>query len=38
MIGNTRVINPGETAGVLTGKATVALVDPLTKETEIIEL
>jgi putative phosphoesterase len=34
----TLVVNPGETGGWLTGKSTVALVDPAAKEAEIIVL
>jgi putative phosphoesterase len=33
---NTLLINPGETGGWLTGKGTVALLDPVTWEAEII--
>ena len=32
------VVNPGETAGVLTGKRTVALLDTSTLDVEIVEL
>jgi putative phosphoesterase len=35
---NTLLINPGETGGWLTGKGTVALLDPATWEAEIITL
>ncbi|WP_280176522.1 metallophosphoesterase family protein [Methanococcoides vulcani] len=34
----TPIVNPGETAGVLTGRRTVALLDPETIEIEIIDL
>jgi predicted phosphodiesterase len=34
----TLAINPGETGGWLTGKSTVALFDPATREAEIIRL
>lgn len=37
-IGQTLVINPGETGGWLTGKNTVALFDPLHREADIIHL
>jgi putative phosphoesterase len=37
-IHNTLLINPGETGGWLTGKSTVALLDPETWEAEIITL
>lgn len=37
-IGQTLVINPGETGGWLTGQSTVALFDPLRREAEIIHL
>jgi putative phosphoesterase len=36
--GKTLVINPGELCGYLTGKASFALLDTQSKETEIIEL
>jgi putative phosphoesterase len=36
--GRTLAVNPGETGGWLTGKSTVALLDPATLEAEIIEL
>jgi len=35
---NTLLINPGETGGWLTGKNTVALFDPISREAEIINL
>ncbi len=35
---NTLLINPGETGGWLTGKGTVALLDPVTWKAEIITL
>lgn len=34
----TPIINPGETAGVLTGRRTVALLDPAALEIEIVDL
>jgi putative phosphoesterase len=34
----TPIINPGETAGVLTGKRTVALLDPAALDIEIVDL
>ncbi len=37
-IGQTLVINPGETGGWLTGKSTIALLDPLRREADIISL
>ncbi|MEN3041832.1 MAG: metallophosphoesterase [Fervidobacterium sp.] len=36
--GRTLVINPGESCGYLTGKATAILLEPSTKEYEIIEV
>jgi putative phosphoesterase len=36
--GNTLLINPGETGGWVSGKSTVALLDPTTPTTEIINL
>jgi len=36
--GKTLVINPGETGGWVTGKATVAILDPETLEAEILLL
>ena len=36
--GKTILLNPGETGGWLSGKSTVALLDPATLETEIILL
>jgi putative phosphoesterase len=36
--GKTLVINPGESCGYLTGKATCVLLDPKTSETRVIEL
>jgi putative phosphoesterase len=36
--GRTLALNPGETGGWLTGKSTVALLDPVTLEAEIIVL
>ncbi len=36
--GRTLAVNPGETGGWLTGRSTVALVDPEKLEAEIIEL
>jgi hypothetical protein len=35
---NTLLINPGETGGWLTGKGTVAILDPATWEAEIFML
>jgi len=37
-VGSTLIINPGEACGYLSGKSTAAVVNPLTKECEIIEL
>ncbi|WP_367343561.1 metallophosphoesterase [Methanomethylovorans sp.] len=34
----TPIINPGETTGLLTGRRTVALLDPESLEVEIVEL
>ena len=36
--GNVLVVNPGEYCGYLTGVATVAVVDPLKREVELIEV
>jgi uncharacterized protein len=36
--GKTLAVNPGETGGWLTGKSTVALLDPATLRTEIVAL
>jgi putative phosphoesterase len=36
--GRTLLLNPGETGGWLTGKSTVALLDPGKKEAEIVPL
>lgn len=36
--GNTLVINPGEVCGYLSGHSTIALLDPETRDTKIIEL
>lgn len=36
--GKTVVLNPGETGGWVSGKRTIALLDPATKEAEIIPL
>jgi hypothetical protein len=36
--GKTTLLNPGETGGWLSGKSTVALLDPATLEAEIISL
>ncbi len=36
--GKTLVINPGETCGYLTGKSTVVLFEPKTKEYELVEI
>ncbi len=35
--GKTLIINPGESCGYLTGRATAVILDPNTKEYEIIE-
>ncbi len=37
-VGDTLVLNPGEACGYLTGKATVALVNPETMEVELVEV
>ncbi len=37
-IGKTKVLNPGEACGKLTGKRTVALLDTYEKSAEILEL
>lgn len=34
----TRIINPGEVCGYLTQKSTMALLDTVTRETEIVQL
>ena len=36
--GKTLMVNPGEVCGYLTGKPTVALLDTVKNEAEIIEL
>jgi putative phosphoesterase len=36
--GKTLVVNPGETCGYLTGKATIALLDTAKREAKIVEL
>jgi hypothetical protein len=36
--GNTLLVNPGETGGWVTGKQTVALLDPVEKTAEIVSL
>lgn len=36
--GRTLIVNPGEACGYLTGRATVAILDTITKEVEVIEL
>ena len=36
--GNTLIVNPGETGGWVTGKATVALLDPESLEANILQL
>ncbi len=36
--GKTLAVNPGETGGWLTGKSTVALLDPVTLRTDILTL
>ncbi|WP_440952231.1 hypothetical protein [Methanococcoides sp. FTZ1] len=33
----TPIVNPGETAGVLTGRRTVALLDPALLDIEIVD-
>ncbi|WP_448376958.1 metallophosphoesterase [Fervidobacterium sp.] len=38
MEGKTLVINPGESCGYLTGKATAVILEPATKKYEVIEL
>ena len=37
-VGNTLIVNPGESCGYLTGKATVVLLDPKTGSTELLEI
>jgi len=37
-VGKTLVINPGELCGYLTGRSTVYLFDPETREGELVEL
>jgi len=36
MIGSTLIVNPGETGGWLSGKSTIALFDPETRDVRII--
>jgi len=36
--GKTLVVNPGETCGYLTGKATIALLDTVKREARIVEI
>ena len=36
--GKTLIVNPGETCGYLTGKATIALLDTTKREAKIVEL
>ena len=36
--GKTLIVNPGETCGYLTGKATIAILDTMNREAKIIEI
>ena len=36
--GKTLIVNPGETCGYLTGKATIAILDTMNQEAKIIEI
>lgn len=37
-VGKTLIVNPGESCGYLTGKATIALLDPKTGSAELLEI
>jgi putative phosphoesterase len=37
-MGKTLIVNPGEVCGYLTGKSTIALLDTIKREAELIEL